>query len=92
VRLALVQRENVPQALGNTHTQEQTIKLANQVKLHTSQPLSFQFNVTLPPNGLPSCQTPNASITWLLVGTLARRLRKDTFVEESVSVYSQRPR
>jgi Arrestin (or S-antigen), N-terminal domain/SpoOM protein len=92
VRLALVQRENVPQALGNTHTQEQPIKLANQVKLHAGQPLSFPFNVTLPPNGLPSSQSPNSSITWLLVGTLARRLRKDTFVEESVSVYSQRSR
>ena len=92
VRLALVQRENVPQALGNTHAQEQTIKLANQVKLQPSQPLSFPFNVTLPPNGLPSAKTPNSSVTWLLVGTLARRLRKDTFVEESVSVYSQRAR
>ena len=92
VRLALVQRENVPHALGNTHTQEQTVKLASQAKLRAGQPLAFPFNAVVPPNGLPSAKTPNSSVTWLLVGTLARRLRQDTFVEESVSVYSQRAR
>ncbi len=90
VRLALIQRENVPQDLGNVQTQEQTLKLSNQVKLQPGQPLSLPFNVALPTTGLPSTQTPHSSITWLLVGTLARRLRKDTFVEETISVYSQR--
>ena len=88
VRLTLVQRENVPQAEGNTHAAEQTVKLSLQVKLQAGPPLSFPFKVTIPSGGSPSCQTPNGSITWALVGTLARRLRKDTNVEESVTVYS----
>ena len=89
VRLALIQRENVPQAEGHTHTAEQIVKLAGQVKLQPGQQLTFPFNVAIPPTGLPTCNTPNSSITWVLVGTLARRLRKDTVIEESISVCSQ---
>ena len=88
VRLALVQRENVPLAEGNTHAAEQSIKLSPQVKLQAGQPLSFPFKITIPSGGSPSCQTLNGSIAWFLVGTLARRLRKDTNVEEGVTVYS----
>jgi hypothetical protein len=91
MRLALVQRESVPQGQGNTHDAEQTIKLSPQTKLQAGQPVSLPFNISIPSAGSPSCQTPNGSITWLLVGTLARRLRKDTTIEERVSVYNQRP-
>ena len=90
IRIALVQRENVPQDQGNTHAADQTIKLSPQVKLQTGQQVSFPFKITIPTAGAPSCQTPNGTIGWFLIGTLARRLRKDTNVEESVSVYSQR--
>jgi sporulation-control protein spo0M len=89
-RLALVQRENVPQAQGNTHDAEQTIKLSSQLRLQPGQPVSLPFKITIPTAGSPSCQTPNGSIAWHLVGTLARRLRKDTTIEESISVYSRR--
>ena len=90
VRVTLVQRENVPEAEGNTHAAEQKIKLSPQVKLQAGQQLSFPFNITVPSGGSPSCQTPNGTIAWSLIGTLARRLRKDTNVEENVTVYSLR--
>ncbi len=91
IRVELVRQESVPREEGNTAEQTQTVKVAAQTELRAGDSLSFPFSVAIPAPGPASVRTRYGSITWLLKGVLARRLRRDTTVQEEVFVYTGSP-
>jgi hypothetical protein len=90
VRLELVQSEYVSYDEGNKYENVVKIKLAGKTSLNAGETLRLPFQVQLPQACAPSWSTENWSVTWKLKGVLARFLRKDTFGEAVIKVYSSR--
>jgi hypothetical protein len=90
IRVELVQRQMVPRALGNEHSEATPARVSDALRLTPGQDFSLPFSLVIPPAGPPSLATPNGRSQWFLRGVLARRLRKDTAVEEEISICSAR--
>jgi hypothetical protein len=89
VRVELARTENVPRDLGNQYVDRQAIKLAGGIKFEPGQTLTYPFRITIPVRP-PTAQTEKFSVEWQLSGVLARRLRGDTRVEETIRVCNAR--
>jgi hypothetical protein len=87
VRLELARNESVSYDQGNHSKEVFPLKLAGSAKFTAGQQQIIPFQATIPPDAAPSVTTPNGSITWTVRGILARRLRKDTIVEQEFRVY-----
>jgi Arrestin (or S-antigen), N-terminal domain len=92
IRVELVRRERVPRDLGNEHETSMPVKLSDGTRLVPGQSLSLLFNIAIPTPVPATFSTPNSTLDWVLKGVLARRLRKDTFVEEKIIIYNGRQR
>lgn len=90
VRVEVEQTENVSYDRGNQKVNTVNIKLAGKTKFTASETLRFPFQIQIPQPCSPSCSSNNWSVTWKLKGILARFLRKDTFVEQEINIYSGR--
>lgn len=90
-RVELECREEVPQDLGNTHSETTSVKVGAGAKLTVGQDLKFSFQLTVPTSRPVTCRTKHGSITWHLKGVIARRMRSDTYVTQEVYIYSARP-
>jgi hypothetical protein len=88
VRVELVQSEHVSYDEGNTNENTIKVKLAGKTKLNPSETLRLPFQVQIPQTCAPSGSAGHWSVTWKLKGVLARFLRKDTFGEAVIRVYS----
>jgi hypothetical protein len=92
IRVELVRREIVPRDLGNEHETSMPVKLSDGTHLMPGQNLSLPFNIAIPSPVPATFSTPNSTLDWMLKGILARRLRKDTIVEEKIIIYNGRQR
>ncbi len=92
IRVETARQERVPQDEGNEHNENKAVKLAGGVKLAAGQELKYPFQLSLSTGSPITARTRHGSITWLLRGVLARRMRGDTHVEEEIFVFSDRPR
>ena len=91
IRVELVRRERVSRDLGNEHETVLPVKLAGGTRFQPGQNLTLPFNLTIP-SGVPATfRTPHSTLGWTLRGILARRLRKDTLLEEEILIYNGRP-
>jgi hypothetical protein len=68
------------------------VKLSEGTRLTPGQNLTLPFNIAIPSPVPATFSTPNSTLDWLLRGILARRLRKDTIVEEEIIIYNGRQR
>jgi hypothetical protein len=92
VRVELVRRERVPRDLGNEHETSMPVKLSDRTALMPGQTLTLPFNIAIPSPVPATFSTPNSTLDWALKGILARRLRKDTIVEEKIIIYNGQQR
>jgi len=92
IRVELARRQNVPRDLGNEHVESIPVKLSEGTRLTPGQNLAFTFNLAIPVPVPATFSTPNSTLQWLLRGVLARRLRKDTCVEEEIFIYNRHAR
>jgi hypothetical protein len=92
IRVELARRQNVPRGVGNEHVASIPVKLSDGTRLTPGQNLTLTFNIAIPVPVPATFSTPNSTLKWLLRGMLARRLRKDTFVEEEIFIYNGRQR
>jgi hypothetical protein len=92
IRIELARRQSVPRDVGNEHVESMPVKLSEGTRLTPGQNLTLTFNVAIPTPVPATFSTPNSTHQWLLRGVLARRLRKDTFVEEEIFIYNGRQR
>jgi sporulation-control protein spo0M len=92
IRVELVRCERVPRDLGNEHETAMPFKLSGGTRLEPGQNLSLPFNIAIPSPVPATFSTPNSTMNWMLKGVLARRLRKDTIVEEGIIIYNGRRR
>jgi len=92
VRVELVRRERVPRDLGNEHETSMPVKLSDGTRLMPGQNISLLFNIPIPSPVPATFSTSNSTLDWVLKGVLARRLRKDTIVEEKIIIYNGRQR
>ncbi len=90
IRVELVRRERVPRDLGNERETIMPYKLSEGTRLQLGQRLMFPFNINIPSPAPATFSTPNSSLGWFLRGVLARRLRKDTAVEQEILIYNGR--
>lgn len=90
IRVELVRRERVPRDLGNEHETSLPVKLSSGTRLKPGQNLTLPFSIAIPSPVPATFSTPNSALDWRLRGVLARRLRKDTIVEEAVILYNGR--
>jgi hypothetical protein len=89
VRVELQRVENVPQDEGNTNTVSvNKIRVAPGTKYRAGEAQDYPFTFQLPATTTPTIRAPHGSVSWLLKGTLARRLRSDFEVQEEIVVYS----
>ncbi|MBI5304202.1 MAG: sporulation protein [Chloroflexi bacterium] len=91
VRIQAIRKEFVPRDQGNTFVEEATIKLAGATKLAAGQTLTYPFQITLPTPRPPTGHTAHGEVSWAIKGVLARRLRGDTTVDETIWVYNFLP-
>lgn len=91
VRLELVRREYVPRDLGNTFCEAKKVKLAGRTRLQPGQVLALPFSIAIPEAVPVTMRTHHSSVTWSLIGVLARSLRRDTSAEQEIFVFSKRP-
>ncbi|MBI5652632.1 MAG: hypothetical protein HZC40_19635 [Chloroflexi bacterium] len=89
VRVELARTESVPRDLGNQYVDRPAIKLAGGTKFEPGQALTLPFRLTIPVRP-PSAQTEKFRVEWQIAGVLARRLRGDTRVEETIRVCNAR--
>ncbi len=87
VRLELVHYENVPYDKGNHVEKVDKVILAKGAKFEAGKEQVFLFQAPFLADAPPSLETENGTLTWTLKGVLARRLRKDTLVEQSILLY-----
>jgi hypothetical protein len=92
IRVELVRRERVPRDLGNERETMVPVKLSDGTRLKPGQNLALPFNIAIPSPVPATFRTPNSTLDWMLRGVLARRLRKDTIVEEQVFIFNGRQR
>ncbi len=90
VRLELVRQEYVPQDKGNTFREAKQVKLAGRTRLQPGQELALPFSIAIPEAVPVTMRTRHSSVTWSLVGVLARSLRRDTYIEQEIFVFSGR--
>ncbi|PWH20142.1 MAG: hypothetical protein DDG58_03280 [Ardenticatenia bacterium] len=90
VRLELGRQEYVPQGKGNTFREAKQIKLAGRMRLQPGQELAIPFSIAIPEAAPVTMRTPHSTVTWSLMGVLARSLRRDTYVEQELFVFSRR--
>jgi Rgp1 len=89
VRVELERHENVPRDLGNSsHQREAQAIVAGALELSPGVPQEFSFRLEVPPDPVPTLETANSRVWWLLKGIGARRMRRDYRVEQEVLVYS----
>lgn len=89
VRLELVRSENVPVNQGQSKEKSYVVKLAGSTKFKAGQPQVIPFQAPLPPDAPPSLQMPHGTLTWTVKGILARRLRRDTRIQQAITVFSE---
>lgn len=90
VRLELVRQEYVPQGKGNTFREAKQVKLAGRTRLQPGQELALPFRIAIPEAVPVTMRTRHSLVTWSLVGVLARSLRRDTYAEQEIFVFSGR--
>jgi hypothetical protein len=89
VRVELERHENVPRDLGNSsHQREAQAIVAGALELSPGVPQELSFRLEVPPDPVPTLETANSRVWWLLKGIGARRMRRDYSVEQEVLVYS----
>ena len=92
IRVELVRRERVPRDMGHEHATATPVKLSDGTGLKPGQNLTLPFNLVIPSPVPATFSTPNSTLDWMLRGVLARRLRKDTIVEQEIFIYNGRQR
>ena len=92
IRVELVRRERVPRDLGNERETLLPVNLSDGTRLKPGQNLTLPFNIAIPSPVPATFSTSNSTLDWMLKGILARRLRKDTVVEEGIIIYNGRQR
>ncbi len=101
VRVERVQSTQFPRPLAvevhvgsprglNEAQQVEKVKVADGGRLQPGQELAYPFRLTIPTGVPPSCEFGSASVTWLLRGILARRMRSDTQCEIDLQVAGAR--
>ncbi|MCS7260555.1 MAG: sporulation protein [Anaerolineae bacterium] len=90
VRLELVRQEHVSRGKGNTFRETKPVKLAGRTRLQPGQELAIPFRVTIPETAPVTLRAHYSTVTWSLVGILARPLRRDTYIEQELFVFSRR--
>jgi len=90
VRLELVRQEYVPEGKGNTFREAKPVKLAGRTRLQPGQELAIPFSIVILEAAPATMRTHHSSVTWSLVGVLARSLRRDTYAEQEIFVFSRR--
>lgn len=90
VRLELARQEYVPRGKGNTYRETKQIKLAGRTRLQPGQELAIPFSVAIPEAAPATMRTHHSAVTWSLVGILARSLRRDTYADQELFVFSKR--
>ncbi len=90
IRVELVRREYVPRSEGHEHIATVPVKVSGGTRLEPGQNQTFAFNIPIPAPAPATLKTVNGTLKWSLKGILARRLRKDTFLEEEIFVYNGR--
>ena len=89
VRVELERHENVPRNLGNSErVREAQAIVAGAVELSPGVPQEFSFRLEVPPDPVPTLETANSRVWWILKAIGARRMRRDYRVEQEVLVYS----
>ncbi|MBI4673277.1 MAG: sporulation protein [Chloroflexi bacterium] len=88
IRVELERTEDVPQDKGNQQKEKQTVKMAGSTHLDPGQNLNMPFQIKIPSGAPFTCRTRHGSISWVLRGVLARRMRGDTSVEQEILLFS----
>jgi len=68
----------------------QKLKVAGGGTLKAGQELAYPFRLTIPSPGPVTCKLASGSVTWMVRGVLARRLRSDTKCEAEILVAGAR--
>lgn len=87
VRLELVCTEYVSFDHGNEQITTTSVRLAGNTQFASGQTKTFPFEIAVP-ESTPTVQTAHGTARWTIKGILARRLRKDTSVEQELEVYT----
>lgn len=90
VRLEMERSENVPINTGYSQSKAFGLKLAGPTQFRAGEPQSFPFQAPLPADAAPSLQTAHGTLTWTMKGILNRRLRRDTSVDQVITVFTGR--
>ena len=90
IRLDLVRKEMVSRADGNEYTAEIKTQVSGKKELKAGEDFQLPFSLAIPDPSPVTYQSPKVTVTYTLRGVLARTLRKDTAVEEEISIYHQR--
>jgi SpoOM protein len=89
VRVELERHEHVPRNLGNeAHAREAQAIVAGALELSPGVPQEYSFRLEVPPDPVPTLETEQSRVWWLLKGVGARTMRRDYRVEQEVLVYS----
>ncbi len=90
VRVELTRKEFVPRDEGNLFRETKAVKLAGRTRLQPGQEMVFPFSIVVPTTAPITVRTRNSSVSWSLVGVLARTLRRDTHAEQDIFIFSGR--
>lgn len=89
VRVELERHEHVPRNQGNmAHAREAQAIVAGALELSPGVPHEYSFRLEVPPDPVPTLDTEQSRVWWLLKGIGARTMRRDYRVEQEVLVYS----
>ncbi len=88
VRLELVRSETVSYDQGLAKEEVIKVKLADKMRLEGGQTVNLPFKVQFPIPCPPSAASDDWTLVWKVKGVLARFLRKDTTVEQEITVFT----
>jgi hypothetical protein len=70
------------------HAREAQAIVAGALELSPGVPQEYSFRLEVPPDPVPTLDTEQSRVWWLLKGIGARTMRRDYRVEQEVLVYS----
>jgi hypothetical protein len=89
VRFELVRKERVPRDVGHRDEKRAaSVVVEHGVELSSMIPRELPFSIALPPDACPCLETEQSTVRWFLRGVLARRMRSDHTITQSVNVYT----
>ncbi|MBN2148824.1 MAG: hypothetical protein JW726_15660 [Anaerolineales bacterium] len=91
IRLEVIKTEYVNYKDGNVSKKAYPpVKVAGNTSFAVGKTQLIPFQVSIPADANPSLQASYGNIAWKLRATFARRLRKDTTIEQDILVYLTR--